>query len=172
LLASLQERIFAVLRDLDGGSRAGAVDDGLAILERDLGVALPPGLGARDLPARASFVQERLSRPLRVCAMVRAEGDPGGGPFWVRDARGRVTAQIVETAQVDRGSTEQRAIHASATHFNPADMVLALRDHRGEPYDLRRFVDTSAVFIAEKSFGGRPIRALEHPGLWNGGMAG
>jgi len=172
-LVALQEKIHGVLRDLESERRQEhAVAAGAELLERELRIALPADLAKGNLAKRVDLVRERLARPIRVCAMVRSQGDPGGGPFWVREPDGRITAQIVETAQVDRGNDAQRAIHSAATHFNPADMVLAVRDHHGEPYDLRRFVDASAVFIAEKSSGGRAIRALEHPGLWNGGMAG
>jgi hypothetical protein len=89
----------------------------------------------------------------------------------VRDSEGGASPQIVETAQVDAGDPAQRAIHRSASHFNPVDIVCSLRDHRGRPFDLTRFVDPDSVFIAEKSSGGRALRALEHPGLWNGAMA-
>ena len=89
----------------------------------------------------------------------------------MKSADGSITPQIVETAQVDRGSPEQLALLKSSTHFNPVDLVCGVRNHRGEPYDLARFIDESAVFISEKSKGGRPLKALERPGLWNGAMA-
>ncbi|GIW42707.1 MAG: hypothetical protein KatS3mg076_3284 [Candidatus Binatia bacterium] len=130
---------------------------------------LAPGLSPDE---RCRRLLRKLDRPLRVCGMVKNTGEPGGGPFWVRGPDGDLSLQIVESAQVDMGSPEQRAIFLSSTHFNPVDMVCALRDERGRPYDLRRFVDESAVFVAEKSHEGRPLKALERPGLWNGSMAG
>lgn len=114
---------------------------------------------------------DQLNRPLRVCGMVPNSGEPGGGPFWVRDATGRVSRQIVEGAQIDRKDTGQDRILARATHFNPVDMVCAVSDWHGRPYDLRRFVDDDAVIITTKRQDGQDVRVLELPGLWNGGMA-
>lgn len=162
-LVELQERLFAAVRAIDADT-PGAVDAGADLLRTTLGIVVQ----GTD---RTAEVRRLLDRPARVCAMLRAEGDPGGGPFWVRAADHSVSAQIVETAQVDPTSDEQRAIQSRATHFSPADMVLGLRRHDGTPFDLPRHVDPEAVFIAEKSSGGRALRALEHPGLWNGGMS-
>ena len=111
-------------------------------------------------------------RPVRVCGVVRNEGEPGGAPFWVVDRDGRETLQIVESSQVNLGDAGQRAIFESSTHFNPVDLVCAVRGHDGRPFDLQRFVEASAVFVAKKSHEGRDLLALERPGLWNGAMAG
>jgi len=108
---------------------------------------------------------------MRVCAMVENRGEPGGGPFWVRSRDGSLTLQIVETPQVDPKSQRQRAIAAGAGFFNPTDLVCALLDPRGKPYDLRLFRDPEAGFITAKSKDGRPLQALELPVLWNGSMA-
>jgi hypothetical protein len=113
----------------------------------------------------------RLERPLRVVGVVRNTGEPGGGPFWVRGSDGGCSLQIIESAQVDQREPGQREIFAASTHFNPVFMACGVRDHSGAPYDLRRFVDPSAVFIARKSKDGRALQALERPGLWNGAMA-
>lgn len=117
-------------------------------------------------------LERPLERPLRACGAVRNTGEPGGGPFWVRGTSGSVTRQIVEGAQVDPDSEEQQKIYREATHFNPAVLACSLRDPDGHPYDLSRFVDSRAVFIARKSLDGRDLKALERPGLWNGSMAG
>lgn len=162
-LVVLQERLFGAARELDEPDAPGdAVTRGAAVLRDELGI---------EVDATREAVRTALNRPTRVCAVLRAEGDPGGGPFWVRDAAGHVSPQIVETAQIDQTSEAQRGVQATATHFSPADMVLGLRDHRGDAYDLAAHVDPEAVFVAEKSSGGRALRALEHPGLWNGGMS-
>lgn len=110
-------------------------------------------------------------RPTRVCGVVRNTGEPGGGPFWVRGRDGRVTRQIVESAEVDLTDPAQKQVFDAATHFNPVDLVCAVRDAEGRPWDLRRFRDDEAVFIARKSKDGAPLLALELPGLWNGAMA-
>ncbi len=137
----------------------------VTFLAERLQVAVSPAEGPKAL-------LERLDRPLRVCGMVPNSGEPGGGPFWVRDARGGATRQIVEGAQIDRDDPGQAAILAGSTHFNPVDMVCGVSDWRGRPYDLTRFVDEDAVIITTKMQHGREVRVLERPGLWNGGMAG
>jgi hypothetical protein len=120
---------------------------------------------------KADFLFSRLNRPMRVCGMVRNEGEPGGGPFWVRDAGGTLSPQIVESSQVDMKSEEQRAIWDSSTHFNPVDLVCGCRDFRGTPFDLKDYMDPETGFISVKSKEGRDLKALELPGLWNGAMA-
>ena len=110
------------------------------------------------------------NRPIRVCGVVRNEGEPGGGPFWVSGPGGE-SLQIVESAQVDLKDGAQARIWNSATHFNPVDLACSLRDGTGKPFDLARFVDEQAVFVAEKTHEGKPLKALERPGLWNGAMA-
>ncbi|MEN8687480.1 MAG: DUF4301 family protein [Desulfuromonadales bacterium] len=112
-----------------------------------------------------------LDRPIRVCGMVPNSGEPGGGPFWVRNEQGRMTRQIVEASQIDKSDPEQAAILSQSTHFNPVDMVCAVRNWQGRPYDLTRFVNDNAVLVTTKHQGEREIRVLELPGLWNGGMA-
>ena len=118
----------------------------------------------------AEVLIDRLNRPLRVCGMVRNTGEPGGGPFWVRNAEG-TSAQIVEASQIDLNDSEQRERLETSTHFNPVDLVCAPRAHDGSLHDLRQFIDQDTVFVVEKSKDGRPLRAIERPGLWNGAMA-
>jgi hypothetical protein len=115
-------------------------------------------------------LKNALFRPLRVCAMVRNEGEPGGGPFWVNTADGE-RLQIVESAQIDKENPEQKDILQNATHFNPVDMVCGLTDYGGGRYQLEDFVDYKQGFIAYKTYEGNKILALELPGLWNGAMA-
>lgn len=115
-------------------------------------------------------LKNALFRPLRVCAMVRNEGEPGGGPFWVNTIDGE-RLQIVESAQIDKENPEQNAILQKATHFNPVDIVCGLTDYGGERYQLEDFVDYKQGFIAHKTYEGNEIFALELPGLWNGAMA-
>ncbi len=129
-----------------------------------------PGELPEDSDAAIDRLADCLDRPLRVCGMVPNAGEPGGGPFWIR-LGDRIAPQIVEAAQVDLANEDQARIWASSTHFNPVDLALSLRDADGEPWDLREFRDDNAVFLPRKSHGGRDLRALEHPGLWNGSMA-
>jgi len=112
-----------------------------------------------------------LDRPLRVAGVVRDDGEPGGGPYWVRGADGEVRAQIVEGAQLGDDDTAHQRARSAATHFNPVDMVLVVAGRHG-PYDLQRFVDERGFMVVHKSHQGRPVVAVERPGLWNGAMAG
>ncbi|MFQ5599827.1 MAG: DUF4301 family protein [Candidatus Krumholzibacteriia bacterium] len=171
-LCMMQQRIFTHLRRLraaDAGSRA--LEEALRFARDELCMPLPDAVvvaGPRTI--RESLVR-LLDRPVRVCGMVPNTGEPGGGPFWVRDKDGRLSLQIVERAQSDPHSSEQQRIFESATHFSPVDLVCGVRDSEGQCFDLKRYVDPDAVFISEKSSEGRPLKALERPGLWNGGMA-
>jgi hypothetical protein len=172
-LVEVQDRIFDDLRRLHAGRvESTRLDAALRFVAKDLGVPEAESLLDRPGDAKRTFLLDRLDRPLRVCGMVANQGEPGGGPFWVRDADGAISHQIVEISQIDQETPDQRAILRSATHFNPVDLVCGLRDFGGRPFDLRRFVDSDAVFIAHRSQDGRDLWALERPGLWNGGMAG
>lgn len=117
------------------------------------------------------YLIKLLNRPIRVCGMVKNEGEPGGGPFWVKDKKGRLTLQIVESSQIDLQNESQKVIFSNATHFNPVDIVCGVKDFRGNKFDLTKFVDPEAAFITEKTKLGKPIKAFELPGLWNGAMA-
>lgn len=122
-----------------------------------------------DVPVDA--LREHLARPLRVCGMVLNQGEPGGGPFWVRAGNGTCRLQIVEGSQIDRDDPEQNGILAASTHFNPVELVCALRDPEGRPHELDRHIDPATAFVSTKTRDGVPLRALERPGLWNGAMA-
>ncbi|MCF8110720.1 MAG: DUF4301 family protein [Desulfobacteraceae bacterium] len=141
-------------------------------VEKELCIGLPDYLADAPPEEKQDFLADRLQRPLRVCGMVPSTGEPGGGPFWVRDKNGGSSLQIVEKAQIDPDSAEQQAVLKSLTHFNPVDIVASLRDRNKNPYELSRYVDPETVFISVKSKDGRDLKALEHPGLWNGAMAG
>jgi len=173
-----RSRELVVRLEADGAAADGALlDEAQGFLGELLCHPLPPARADRSPEARRRALLDRLDRPLRVCGMVRNEGEPGGGPFWVRSAgpdsaAGELSLQIVEMSQIDTADPGQREIVAASTHFNPVDLACSLTDARGEPYDLHRFIDEGTVFISEKSHQGRPLKALERPGLWNGAMAG
>jgi hypothetical protein len=136
-----------------------------------LSMALPEDVMQRSWDEKRTVLFGQLNRPLRVCGVVRNVGEPGGGPFWVEDDDGHLSRQIVEKSQVDMGSSEQRKIWESATHFNPVDLVCGVRDYTGRPFSLAEYVDPNTGFISIKSKGGKELKALELPGLWNGSMA-
>ena len=126
------------------------VNQALIFLKDELSLTLPFDRESASHEKKRRFVCEQLDRPIRVCGMVKNEGEPGGGPFWVREDSGESSLQIVETAQIDPESREQQEILRASTHFNPVDLVCGVRDRRGASYDLRDFIDPSAVFISKK----------------------
>lgn len=129
--------------------------------------------GVRQLPDAdlAAYLKGKFDRPLRVCGMVVNEGEPGGGPYLAYNSDGSYSPQILESTQIDTANPEAASMMSTATHFNPVDLVCYIRDIEGHPYDLKKYVDANTGFISQKSFGGRDLRALELPGLWNGAMS-
>lgn len=117
------------------------------------------------------YLREKYNRPLRVCGMVKNEGEPGGGPFWAKNSDGTVSLQVVESSQIDPGSVQQQTLAKHATHFNPVDLVCAVKNYKGEKYDLTAFTDPATGFISIKSKDGKELKAQELPGLWNGAMS-
>lgn len=120
---------------------------------------------------KIEYLQEKLNRPIRICGMVKNEGEPGGGPFWVKDEKSNVSLQIVESAQINLGDQQQADLLKNATHFNPVDLVCGVKNYKGEKFDLENYVDHNAAFITQKTKNGKDLKALELPGLWNGSMA-
>jgi hypothetical protein len=173
-LIRLQDRIFAALRRLeDEGIAEEALDRICEFTGKEVNIDVPPGFRDLHPSERRSILLKRLNRPLRVCGMVKNEGEPGGGPFWVDDpdGKGGTSLQIVESQQIDGEDPRQSGIWSSATHFNPVDIVCGVRDFKGRKFDLSAFVDTDTATIVRKSEKGRELCALEWPGLWNGSMA-
>jgi len=171
LLLECREEIHAHLRKLHGSDPEKAVEAASHYLEEKFGLSLPDTLRRAGIEDRLGFCREKLNRPVRVCGMVKNQGEPGGGPFWVRQKDGGLSLQIVEAAQVDLENADQKALLAKATHFNPVDFVCGLTDWRGKPFALRDFADENAWFLSEKNKDGKTLKVLERPGLWNGAMA-
>jgi len=115
-------------------------------------------------------IYDFLNRPIRVCGMIKNQGDAGGGPFWIQDSNNQISIQIIEGAQVDKTNQSQLNILHQSTHFNPVDIVCGVKDFEGNKFDLTKYVDHNAVFITDKTVNGNQIKCLELPGLWNGGM--
>lgn len=169
LLVELRERIRDLLRRAENGAADDRwMEEATRFVAERLCVAMPEPVAQTGKADRIGWLCRILDRPLRVCGMVRNEGEPGGGPFFVRMADGTASLQIVESSQI---APQDRPIMAQATYFNPVDLVCSLRDGKGRKYDLTRYIDPDTGFISEKSKDGRPLRALERPGLWNGAMA-
>jgi hypothetical protein len=173
-LINLQEEIFACVRRIEQQNGAEADLERIAdFCERRLNTVLPTHFRDYSLSEKRSFLVRKLNRPLRVCGMVKNEGEPGGGPFWVDDpdGLGGASVQIIEESQIAGNDPDQRTVWSSATHFNPVDLVCGVRDFRGRKFDLPAFVDPATAVITRKSEKGKELRALERPGLWNGSMA-
>ena len=159
VLIDLQREAFDCLRVIDAGTAD--LDAVARFVETRLCVMLPESYDA-------ALLRAVLDRPIRVCGMVRNEGEPGGGPFWVANPDGTESLQIAESSQI---APADLPLMKSATHFNPVDLVCGVRDAQGGHFDLRRYVDPATGFISSKSSSGRELRAQELPGLWNGSMA-
>lgn len=167
----------------------------LELMRTELQIRVSDEVLTWPLQTRARYLFALLNRPMRMCGMVKNEGEPGGGPFWVSrerlfEACGAASAdgpasaggakglmwpveslQIVESSQIDHADPAQEAIFRASTHFNPVDLVCSVYDYAGRKFDLRQFVDPMTAFIAQKSVKGTDIKAMELPGLWNGAMA-
>lgn len=171
-LIDIQNQAFGWLLKLEEESISDIdLEKGVGFLETRLNTPVPDGFSEWNRDEQRRFLQGCLNRPIRVCGMVKNEGEPGGGPFWVRAADGKLSLQIVESAQVDLSDTSQQEIFNKATHFNPVDLVCGVRDYKGQKFKLTDFVDADQGFITDKTFEGRNLKALELPGLWNGAMA-
>lgn len=148
------------------------IHDIAEFVKTDMLVSLPEDFYEMDIEKQRRILTNKLNRPIRVCGMVRNEGEPGGGPFFVTNKKGITSLQIIESAQIDMNDPAQTEILRHSTHFNPVDIVAGIIDFLGRKFDLNDFIDQDTYMISEKSKDGKPLKALELPGLWNGAMAG
>ncbi len=172
-LLELQERSFNYQLKIDQNKdlKEAKITEITTFLQNELSIKIAEDFEKYSASYKVIYLKQILDRPMRVCAMVPNEGEPGGGPFWIRSKNGKKSLQIIESVQIDPTNEQQQSILKKATHFNPVDIVCGIKNYKGEKYDLQKFVDTNASFITTKSYEGKKIKALEHPGLWNGGMA-
>jgi len=172
LLLRLQQKTFEYLELLDSGF---AIDEELEEITRfaqtELMIDIPDFVKDYSSIEKIDYLYDKLNRPMRICGMVKNEGEPGGGPFWVKNEDDVVSLQIIESSQIDHGDAQQEAIFRASTHFNPVDLVCGCWNYKGEAFQLTDYVDPNTGFISNKSKDGRELRALELPGLWNGAMA-
>lgn len=171
-LLDAQNQIFEALRALDQEISHESVGLATEVYNTVLGGKVPATESSQSLTELARYLKDKLNRPIRVCGMVKNTGEPGGGPFWIEEADGSQSLQILETAQIDLNDPNSKAHMMASTHFNPVDLVCGTRDYHGKAFDLLAFRDMQTGFITEKSKSGRDLKALELPGLWNGAMAG
>ncbi len=173
-LVDTRKAIFDYLLILENpGSATEKISEIAEFRQKRLNLAPPSSFWAFSVEEKRRFLFDSLNRPLRVCGMVKNDGEPGGGPFWVqsRYRNDAFSLQIVEESQVDANDPEQKAIWSSSTYFNPVDLVCGLHDYRGRKFRLTDFVDHETSIVVKKSEKGRDILSLEKPGLWNGSMA-
>jgi len=171
-LLNLQQHAFSYLKQMDDHEVSESeILEIVHFLQNEFSLKLAIDFEKFSQKYQIEYLREQLDRPIRVCGMVKNEGEPGGGPFWVKHESGRISLQIVEGVQIDPNNSHQQSIVSKATHFNPVDLVCGIKNYKGEKYDLTKFIDSKAAFIAHKTVEGKPIKALEHPGLWNGAMA-
>ena len=164
----VRDQIFQYLDELEADPSVACCNEIEDYLDRVLCIQLPL---ARSREERVEMLREKLNRPVRVCGMVRNEGEPGGGPYIIAGKDGCTSLQILESVQINPEDPGAKGAMARATHFNPVDLVCCLRNYKGERFDLTKYVDPDAGFISSKSFEGRELKALELPGLWNGAMS-
>ena len=171
VVLNYQKRIFDYLKQLAGSTDSGLLAELDTFFRNELSVVPPAAFASWSDSEKREYFLRKLDRPLRACGMVKNQGEPGGGPFWAENADGSSSLQVVESAQVDVDDAEQNKLFKDSTHFNPVDLVCAVKNSEGELYDLKKFRDPLTGFITGKSKDGKELKAQELPGLWNGAMA-
>lgn len=171
VLVKLQAQAFAYLRKLDSGKYTmDELREMLQFVQKKLFTKNPDTKMLEDTEM-AIYLRKKLNRPMRVCGMVRNVGEPGGGPFLAYNADGTISLQILESSQIDMNDPEKKEMFEKGTHFNPVDLVCAIKDYKGQAFHLPDYVDPQTGFISHKSKDGKELKALELPGLWNGAMS-
>ena len=171
VLVTLQQKAFEYLRLLDAGTyNHEKLEEIIRFVQQDLCCRKADIKNLEDADL-VIYLREKLNRPMRVCGVVKNVGEPGGGPFLTYNQDGTVSLQILESSQIDKNNAEYMEMFTKGTHFNPVDLVCAVKDYKGQPFNLPDFVDRTTGFISSKSKNGKELKALELPGLWNGAMS-
>lgn len=171
ILVTMQARAFEYLRLLDTGEYTHKqLEDMIHFVQHDL-CCRKSDIKQLEDAELVIYLRSKLNRPMRVCGVVKNVGEPGGGPFLTYNQDGTVSLQILESSQIDKNNAEYMRMFAEGTHFNPVDLVCAIKDYKGKPFNLPEYVDKATGFISSKSKNGRELKALELPGLWNGAMS-
>lgn len=171
VLVTLQEKAFEYLRLLDTGTYTHEqIEEIIRFVQQDLCCRKADIKDLEDAEL-VIYLRKKLNRPMRVCGVVKNVGEPGGGPFLTYNQDGTVSLQILESSQIDKSNKEYMEMFTKGTHFNPVDLVCAVKDYKGNAFDLPKYVDPTTGFISQKSKNGKELQALELPGLWNGAMS-
>ena len=171
VLVTLQKQAFEYLELLDSGKYSHEqLEEIIRFVQQDL-CCRKTDIKELEDAELVIYLRNKLNRPMRVCGMVKNVGEPGGGPFLAYNPDGTISLQILESSQIDMKDEEKKAMFEKGTHFNPVDLVCAVRDYKGNKFDLVKYVDKATGFISYKSKSGKELKALELPGLWNGAMS-
>jgi hypothetical protein len=171
ILIKLQAKIYEYLRLIDSGKYTHKqVEEMIRFLQNELCTRNPDMKYLED-SVLVLYLKRKFHRPVRVCGMVKNTGEPGGGPFFALNRDGTISPQISESSQIDLNNPEKKKLFEKGTHFNPVDLVCAVKDHNGNKYNLPDYTDDETGFISVKSKNGKELKALELPGLWNGAMS-
>ena len=172
VLLKLQSQVFKYAKVLESTEISDVqIVEIVDFLTQKLNICVSSEFNKYAYKYQIDYLKSKINRPIRVCGMVENEGEPGGGPFWVKAENGEISLQIVEASQVNLKLSRQKTILMNATHFNPVDIVCGIKNYKGETYDLKQFIDPKTYFITKKSKYGKQLKTLEQPGLWNGSMA-
>jgi len=171
VLVTLQQKAFDYLRLLDTGKYTHEqIEEIIRFVQQDL-CCRKADIKQLEDAELVIYLRNKLNRPMRVCGVVKNVGEPGGGPFLTYNQDGTVSLQILESSQIDKSNKEYMEMFTKGTHFNPVDLVCAVKDYKGNAFDLPKYVDPTTGFISQKSKSGKELQALELPGLWNGAMS-
>ena len=171
-LVKIQKQVFDLLNFLDKKDfSTKSFEEMMELAEKEFCITKPSEFENWSAEQKHNYLYDKLNRPIRVCGMVKNQGEPGGGPFWIKNEDGSLSLQIVEQAQINMNDENQKNIFRQSTHFNPVDLVCGLRDYKGSNFELHNFVDHKSGIITKKSKDGIELKALELPGLWNGSMS-
>jgi len=171
VLVTLQQKAFGYLRKLDTGKYSHEeIEEIIRFVQQDL-CCRKPDIKELEDAELVIYLRKKLNRPMRVCGVVKNVGEPGGGPFLTYNQDGTVSLQILESSQIDKSNKEYMEMFTKGTHFNPVDLVCAVKDYKGNAFNLPEYVDKTTGFISSKSKNGKELKALELPGLWNGAMS-
>lgn len=171
ILVEKQKKVFEYLNLIDSGKYTHEqVVEMVCFLQQEL---MCRNLDIKNLEDcdLVLYLRKKFNRPMRVCGMVKNVGEPGGGPFLAYNEDGTVSLQILESSQIDMTNAASKEMFENGTHFNPVDLVCAVKNYKGEKFNLPAFVDRNTGFISHKSKNGRELKAMELPGLWNGAMS-
>ncbi|MDR0602913.1 MAG: DUF4301 family protein [Bacteroidales bacterium] len=170
-LLRIRKQVFFWLAMLDTITSSEELEPLVSFLENIFFIHLEQAYYHLSVPEKKKYLYSILDRPIRVCGMVKRENEPGGGPFWVQDASGKLSLQIVETSEMDLSNPKQQEYLEHSAFFNPVDLACSIKNHQGKPFNLVDYIDHSRYFVSEKSYKGKKLKAIENPGLWNGAMS-